>query len=122
MKKRRRKSCRSYGERDVRAVLEELGIKYTKEKTFDECRNGKGNLLRFDFFLPDYNLLIEYQGIHHYKPANKKYRAKIIHEKTVTHDGIKSQFCSSKSIELLCIPYWERQEIRDIIKRKLDIV
>ena len=115
-KYRRRKRCRSYGEKAVKEFLEELGVEYIREKTFPECKSPKNRPLRFDFFLPHLNVLIEYQGIHHYEPANKGYRAKISHRKTVHHDSIKRQFAQSKDMQLLCIPHWELQNVRDIMK------
>lgn len=112
---RKRKSCRSHGERELKEIFDELNVRYMKEVKFDKCKSPKGKHLRFDFFLPDYNLLIEYQGVHHYKPINKYYRAQIVHRKTVEHDKLKIQFCDKHNIPLLQIPYWEREKIREIV-------
>ena len=46
-------------------ILEFLNIKYEEQKTFEGLKYiGK---LRFDFYLPDYNLCIEFQGKQHYE-------------------------------------------------------
>lgn len=37
-----------------------------REKSFDTCVSRKSNKLRFDYFVQDLNLLIEYQGKQHY--------------------------------------------------------
>jgi len=71
--------------------------------------------LRFDFYLPDYNTLIEFQGIHHYKPINKYRKAKIVHEKTIKHDEIKRSFCNENNIRLLEINYKDKEKISDIL-------
>ena len=77
MKKRRYyfkgKRC-SKGEFKICKFLQRLDIEFEREKTFSECRSLKGNLLRFDFFIPEYNLLIEFNGLHHYKPVNNCYK------------------------------------------------
>ena len=49
-------------ERKVIEILQKEGIKYEREKTFSDLRRG---LLRYDFFLPEQNLLIELQGQGH---------------------------------------------------------
>lgn len=49
----------------IRNFFLKYNIKFEEEKTFDTCKNKK--LLRFDFFLPKYNLLLEYDGEQHRK-------------------------------------------------------
>lgn len=50
----------SQGERLIAKALERLNIEYETQKTFKDCISlGK---LRFDFYLPKYNVCIEYQG------------------------------------------------------------
>ena len=46
--------------------MEENGIKYFKEKTFPWLRKNKNSPLFLDFYLPDYNILIECQGKQHF--------------------------------------------------------
>ncbi len=53
---------------EIEKILDFNQIAYKCEKTFDSCKNPEtGKALRFDFYLPDYNLLIEYDGAHHFK-------------------------------------------------------
>ena len=55
-------SCaESKGERLIRLVLEDMNISFTQEKRFASCRDKKE--LPFDFFVPDYGVLIECQGM-----------------------------------------------------------
>lgn len=49
------------------AILDRYKINYEQEKTFKTCISDKGYLLPFDFYLPNYNILIEYDGEQHYK-------------------------------------------------------
>jgi len=109
----------SKGEKEVIDILNEYKIKFEQEKTFDKCRSNKNRKLRFDFFLPDYNLLIEYDGEHHFAPVNKYRRAKITHRSTVKHDVIKNKFVKEQNINFLRIPHWEFNSILDLIKDKV---
>jgi very-short-patch-repair endonuclease len=95
----------SKGEKQILLYLTKYNINYIKEKFFNNCLSPKGNKLRFDFYLPDYNLLIEFDGQHHYKPVNKYNRAKRTHKQTVINDQIKNQFVLDNNINLLRIPY-----------------
>ena len=61
----------SRGEEKVKEVLDKLKITYKQQYTFKDCINpNTGYLLRFDFYLPDYNCCIEYDGIQHFKYYN----------------------------------------------------
>ena len=56
-------SCKdgvSYPEKFMISFLEQLGINYTRQKSIDN------NATRYDFFVPDYNLIIETHGMQHY--------------------------------------------------------
>ena len=55
--------CReSIGENTIRLILEELNIKFIREYKIP------GFQYRYDFCIPSKNLLIEYDGIQHFKP------------------------------------------------------
>ena len=53
----------SLGERKIFDFLNNKNIKFISEKTFPDCRDKA--LLRFDFYLIDYNCIIEFDGIQH---------------------------------------------------------
>lgn len=109
-------SCKeSSEERRIRKFLELNNIEFVQEKRFDNCRDIKP--LPFDFYLPKYNLIIEFDGYHHYHNntlwGNKEYTQK--------HDEIKNQYCKSNNIDLLRIPYWEGSNVENIISAKLNL-
>ncbi len=110
----------SKGERKIASILIKHKIIFENEKTFDKCVNSRGNKLRFDFFLSELNILIEFQGHHHYRPVNKGRRAFIVHKRTVEHDIIKKKFCQDEGLGLLEIKYDEFDEIEDIILKVLN--
>lgn len=94
----------SRGEKEISTYLSKKNINFIPQYTFDECKNKK--LLPFDFYLPEYNLCIEYDGEQHYKPVNF-FGGKEKLEKTTQRDRIKTNFCLTNNIKLLRIRYDE---------------
>ena len=83
------------GEEKIAEILDELSVYYQQQYTFDDCINPKTFYkLRYDFFLPAYNLLIEYDEQHHYNDKDTKQR-----------DEIKNQYAKDHNITLVRIPY-----------------
>lgn len=109
-------SCKeSAREREIRNILEFNKINFVQEKKFNDCKDTLP--LPFDFYLPDYNLCIEFDGQHHYENVfgEKHY------EMTKQHDKIKNQYCKDNNINLLRIPYWDGNNIEDIISKQLNL-
>lgn len=93
----------SKGEYEIALFLDDHKITYIKEKTFPCLVSDKGNKLRVDFYLPDYNTVIEFQGKHHFTPVNKYRRAQRVHDITVKHDNYKRQYFAENNIKLITI-------------------
>lgn len=77
---------------------------------------------RYDFYLPNYNLFIEYDGEQHFEPVcfnSSKEEAQINFELTQKRDQIKNKYCKDNDIHLLRIPYWEKNNIETIINNYL---
>lgn len=113
----------SKGERKIRHYLENNNIAFEQEKWFCDCRDKKP--LPFDFYLPNYNVCIEYDGEQHYK--DRGYKTGLFSdslEYTRKHDKIKSKYCSENNIKLIRIPYWEFNNISKLLEKQLhkDIV
>lgn len=79
-------------------------IKYKQQKTFKECKNVQ--VLQFDFYLPDYNCCIEYDGIQHFKPINF-FGGDDFLKYIKQNDTIKNEYCKNTHIKLLRIKYDE---------------
>lgn len=94
----------SHGENQIDQFLSNLYIPFCSQKTFEECKNIK--MLPFDFYLEEFNLLIEYQGKQHYY-ANTLMGGEEGLKKRQLHDNIKKQFCIINGINLLEIRYNE---------------
>ena len=88
-------------------IFREEKIDVEREKTFKDLRRGKG-VLRFDFFLPKQNILIELDGIYHWKAI----RGREVLLKQQEYDRLKNSFCLASQIPLYRIPYWELKQIK----------
>jgi len=94
----------SKGEKEISELLNNNNINYKRQKTFNDCKNK--NVLPFDFYLPRYNVCIEYDGEQHFNTINYfggKKGLKYIQN----NDGIKTQYCKDNNITLIRIKYNE---------------
>jgi very-short-patch-repair endonuclease len=97
-------TCKSsYGEKNIKHLLDKQNIEYIQQFKFHKCKYI--NALPFDFYLPKYNLLIEFDGVQHYKPieyfgGNDAFNSQII------KDSIKNNHCQDNNLILLRIPYF----------------
>jgi len=94
----------SKGENKTRQELIKNNINFIRQHTFEDCRHIYA--LPFDFYLPDHNTCIEYNGIQHYKPV-KYFGGKKAFENQQLRDKIKSDYCKSNNIQLISIRYDE---------------
>ena len=104
----------SVGEFRIRNYLEENCIQFCQEYWFDDCRDIKP--LPFDFYLPDNNTIIEFDGRQHFDETNY---FSYSYEKTKQHDAIKSNYCSTNNIKLIRIPYTKINQIDEILENEL---
>ena len=71
----------------------------------------------FDFYLPQYNICIEYDGEFHYKMIMEY--DEFINQKI--RDTIKTVYCKENNIKLIRIPYWEFNNIENILIKELNL-
>lgn len=104
---------KSYFSIMVSKILDKWGYNYSIEYTFPECKDRL--TLPFDFYLMDFNILIEADGEGHYIPIRfgsiSKEKAQEGLEKTQMHDMIKTEYCRNNGIHLIRIPYWEQDNL-----------
>lgn len=108
----------SYHNMYIGQLLDKMGIKYQKE--YRICLDDKQ--YRFDFYLPDYNLFIEYDGEQHYivpRYCSDDEKNQQILIETQKRDRIKDKYCEDNGINLLRIPYWKQKNIDEIISNHL---
>lgn len=104
----------SVGEIYIRELLDELQIEYIQEYRFDDCRNVL--TLPFDFYLPEYNTCIEYDGQQHFEVVDF-FGGEKGYERRRHNDNIKTKYCEDNNISLLRLPYYLSQ---DEIKVKIE--
>lgn len=96
-----KKQKESIPETRISASLNKYKIEFEQEKSIEGCINPKTKQpLRFDFYLPKYNTVIEYDGQQHYKSI----KIDGVHtnlKSQMFRDGIKNKFCKENSIKLI---------------------
>ena len=92
---------------------------FIREKTFDDLR-GKANCpLRYDFYIPSKNLLIEYNGSQHYKPT-KFFKDDLgAFEERRSRDLKKKEYARNNNINLLIISYKELNNLESILEEQI---
>lgn len=106
----------SNGEKIIKQYLKSQDINYISEYRNHNCKDKY--ILPFDFYLPDSNICIEFDGIQHYQPINGF--GGIDRFKTLQyHDQLKTQYCKDNDIKLIRIPYTEIDNINQILKENL---
>ncbi|WP_291626038.1 hypothetical protein [Clostridium sp.] len=113
----------SKSERYIIQLLKEFNIKYEHQYRFKDCRDIQP--LPFDFYLPNYNMCIEYDGEGHYLPIDFEGQGQESAEKQLKDrqkkDNIKTKYCLDHNIKLIRIPYWEQDNIENILKQELNL-
>lgn len=92
----------SKGEVKIRLFLNQNKIVFIPQHRFSECRNKRP--LPFDFYVPTYNLLIEYDGQQHFEQINFNGNKTNL-EYIKNNDLIKNDFCKKNNINILRINY-----------------
>lgn len=106
----------SSGERKISIILNNYNIKFEIEKKFDECKNIRK--LPFDFYLSDFNICIEFQGIQHYDAYHHMGGISAF-QKLIKNDEIKKKFCQERNIKLIEIKHDDNIEDK---LRKFNII
>lgn len=97
-------SSMSLGALTIREYLDEHGIHYIPEHHFNDLRSDKGSFLWFDFYLPEHNMCIEYDGRQHFEPIDF-FGGMETFKRTQLNDALKNKYCRENNIKLLRISY-----------------
>lgn len=97
--------AKSKGEEKIISLLLEMQIPFITQKRFDSCIFPETNKqLVFDFYLPEQNLLIEYDGEQHFHEIrNDRYDFQGLQKR----DAFKNNWCIENNIKLVRIPYYD---------------
>ncbi len=108
----------SKGEKRITNYFQLNKIAFKRQVKFNSCRRKMP--LPFDFMVKHNSsgILIEYQGDQHYRPftfRSSQERAVEILAEIKARDRIKADWCRSRNIKLLIIPYWNYNHIEEIL-------
>lgn len=117
------KCKKSIGENKIRDLIISKGIHFIQQYTFSECKYK--NVLQFDFYLQDFNTCIEFQGLQHYEPVDFAGKgeewAKELFKTNLIRDQMKRDYCNKNNIKLIEIPYWDFDNIEEILDKELKL-
>jgi hypothetical protein len=102
----------SFGEKYISQVLDKLNIQYLREYKISEYN------YKYDFYLPKYNIYIEYHGIQHYEISNY-FGGKKAFNKQQNRDKVKIELIKRSTGLLIVIKYTFRslEQIEDELIR-----
>lgn len=114
----------SRNEEIIEQWLVDHNVTYVYQKRFSDLIGGRRQPLPYDFFFPDYNLILEFDGAHHSKLVkfgkNQSVESqKIKFEQIKTNDGIKIEYAFDNNINMLRISYLRAKEISYILNFEL---
>lgn len=99
-------------EKEISKFLDSINICYKTEKAFKDCKNK--HVLKFDFWLPNNHICIEFDGEQHFKPIKFGNKSKEEVEKDFEsikqNDKIKNEYCKENLINIIRIKYNENIE------------
>lgn len=107
----------SLGERAVRIYLQHKGVEYIQEYNVQD-KQYFDTFARIDFYIPEKNMFIEFQGEQHYNIA----ASKIMHnsrgwQKQKKRDNHLRAYAKSKGISLVEIPYTYRNNVSGFLDK-----
>jgi rubrerythrin len=117
----------SLGEKIARKFLRLNLITALPQYFFDDLRSDFGNTLPYDFYLPEYNTLIEIDGLQHKsedaaidlfmgkRKANEE-EAKRLYQTLKYHDSLKDQYAKEHNIPLYRIDAEDLDTVEQTLK------
>lgn len=109
----------SKGEESIIKYITSHNIYYVPQKIFKDCKYV--SLLKFDFYIPSQNIIIEYNGGQHYKAVDY-FGGEEAFKKQKERDRIKRKYCKDNGIKLIVIPYTKFNHIDSILDIELQTI
>lgn len=106
----------SYGEFLIADFFDKNEIKYIYNKSLKDCISS--SKLRFDFYLPDFNVCIEFDGMQHFMPVDM-FGGEEEFKKLKVRDEIKNKWCELNNIKLVRFNYLHN---KDYIEQELKLI
>jgi very-short-patch-repair endonuclease len=109
----------SHGEKEIVKYLDDSRIEYVPQYSFSNLRGVKGGTLSYDFYVPAHNMLIEYQGIQHYRPI-AAFGGEEQFDVQLEHDERKRLYANENGYLLVEIRYDQINNIANILNTVLN--
>ena len=103
------KCLSSKGINIIYKILNENNLSYITEKTIAGCVSKKNRLLKFDIYIPKFDIYIEYDGEQHFKSI-KNWGGEKSFIELKKRDNIKNKFCKKNNMILYRISYMDNIE------------
>lgn len=104
-------SCNS----SLRDILGEDIKIYRQYRIVPESTSTYGSNIFVDFYIPDRNLILEYNGEQHYSHCTFFHKTKEDFEMQISRDAYLVEYCIKHGIQLLVIPFVDEERINEII-------
>ena len=91
------------------SIFKKDKIKFKREIHFKDCAGGKYRY-DFEFMYNNKPILLEIDGIYHFKPI----KGKTVMYRQQEHDRKKDDYCLGHNLPLYRIPYWEVYDITTV--------
>lgn len=116
------KCSSSHGEIKIERYLKNNNIEYvTQHHILLDEKLFSRNKIRVDFYLPQFNTVIEFHGKQHYKEISFFHRDEDAFARQVDRDKRLRQYCKQHKINLIEIKYDQIDNIDKILNKKLKI-
>jgi len=109
----------SKGEKEIVKFFKLININYIQYKTYEGLVGLGNGLLSYDFYLSQYNLLIEYQGEQHEQYIPWFHESYDDFLKQLEHDRRKREYAKKHNVKLLEIWYYDFDRIEEILQKEL---
>jgi len=106
----------SKGEKTIELYLQSIKLDFETQKIFPECKYKLP--LKFDFYIPQNNICIEFDGKQHFK-SNEYFGGENNLKVQQIRDNIKNEYCLKNNIKLIRIPYYDINNIKIILDENL---
>ena len=103
-------------------IFDKYSVNYEYQKEFNGLIGLGGGNLSYDFYLPDYNILLEDQGEQHEKHCPGLQPTYEDFLKQQEHDKRKFEYAINNNYIPMEIWYWDYDNIEEILIRELELI
>lgn len=111
----------SQGEKKINSTLLSMAISFKRQQSFEWTRSNNNGFYKYDFYLPEHNLIIEYHGIQHYEHVPFFHKTYSVFQEKQKVDNKKQELAEKNGLHYLIISYKDFKNIESILHTYLDL-